>query len=260
VILVIIARLKNSGLDIIKKTFQNMQEVAMRKKGFVQLLLLIIFLCPITVYPQAQVNNRVDKSEKVILIDPGHGGIDGGAVGKDGTLEKDLNLIIGKTLRDSLLGEGYKTVISREDDRSLCTEGGTIRKKKLEDLDSRQKLIKESNCNMFISIHLNAFPQHQYYGAQVWYASNKKSENFGTLMQGNLKENLDVNNKRKAKNAKESFIILRNCPDIPAIIIECGFLSNAAEAEKLKDPAYQQKIAQSIVKGVNMYFQKEIQQ
>jgi N-acetylmuramoyl-L-alanine amidase len=113
---------------------------------------------------------------------------------------------------------------------------------------------------MFISIHLNAFPQRQYYGAQVWYASNKNSEIFGVLMQNTLREELDVNNKRKVKNAKDSFIILRNPPDIPAIIIECGFLSNDAEAEKLKSDSYQEKVVQSIVKAVNLYYEKDIQQ
>ena len=112
---------------------------------------------------------------------------------------------------------------------------------------------------MFISIHLNAFPQRQYYGAQVWYASNKKSEVFGTMMQNNLREDLDVNNKRKAKDAKDSFIIMRNPPNIPAIIIECGFLSNEMEAQKLKSDSYQQQLAQTIVKTVNMYFQKNPQ-
>lgn len=231
-------------------------------KRFLQLLLITAFLLTSTRQPMAMTNkmtnNRTDKSKKIILIDPGHGGIDGGAVGKDGTLEKDLNLTIGKILKEELLKEGYKILISREDDRSLCTEGGTIRKKKLEDLYNRQKLIRKSNCDMFISIHLNSFPQQQYYGAQVWYAANKKSENFGTLMQNTLREDLDANNKRKAKNAKNDFIILRNCPDIPAIIIECGFLSNPTEAKKLKDPAYQNKIAKSIVRGVNMYFEKEM--
>ncbi|WP_243154872.1 N-acetylmuramoyl-L-alanine amidase CwlD [Clostridium thermarum] len=230
----------------------------MYKRWLLQLFLIMAFLLLFTIYPMANINNITDKSNKLILIDPGHGGIDGGAVGKDGTLEKDLNLIIGKTLKDELFKEGYKIVMSREDDRSLCTDGGTIRKKKLEDLDNRQKLIRKSNCDMFISVHLNSFPQQQYYGAQIWYAANKKSENFGILMQNTLREDLDVNNKRKAKNAKDDFIILRNCPDIPAIIIECGFLSNPPEAKKLKDPAYQKKIAQAIVRAVNVYFEKEM--
>jgi N-acetylmuramoyl-L-alanine amidase len=202
---------------------------------------------------------KADNSEKIILLDPGHGGIDGGAVAKDGTLEKDINLIISKKLKELLLKEGYKVIMSREEDKSLCSEGGTIRKKKLEDLDNRQKLIKSSKCNMFISIHLNAFPQRQYYGAQVWYASNKKSENFGIMMQNNLREDLDANNKRMAKDAKDSFIIMRSPPDIPAIIIECGFLSNEAEAEKLKTDSYQQELAKSIVRTVKIYFEKNPQ-
>lgn len=225
------------------------------KKAFY--ILLLIFMTVTIFSPPLYI--KADNSKKLILVDPGHGGIDGGAVAKDGTLEKDINLIIAKKVRDLLVKEGYKVLMSREEDKSLCTEGGTIRKKKLEDLDNRQKLIKSSKCDMFISIHLNAFPQRQYYGAQVWYASNKKSEVFGTMMQNNLREDLDVNNKRKAKDAKDSFIIMRNPPNIPAIIIECGFLSNEMEAQKLKSDSYQQQLTQTIVKTVNMYFQKNPQ-
>lgn len=231
----------------------------MRKKKYSIFFLAFIFISLQNVTVLAQSDKEVNRADKVILVDPGHGGIDGGAVGKDGTLEKDINLIIGKKLQDLLVKEGYKAIISREDDRGLCTEGGTIRKKKLEDLYNRQKLMKESNCSMFISIHLNAFPQRQYYGAQVWYADNKMSENFGILMQNTLREDLDLKNKRKAKNAKDSFIIMREPPDIPSIIIECGFLSNAVEAERLKSYSYQQEIAKSIIRAVNTYFEKEVQ-
>ncbi|HCW03396.1 MAG TPA: N-acetylmuramoyl-L-alanine amidase CwlD [Clostridium sp.] len=219
--------------------------------------IIFMYLTVTILFPPLYI--KADNPEKIILVDPGHGGIDGGAVAKDGTLEKDINLIISKKVKDLLVKEGYKALMSREEDKSLCSEGGTIRKKKLEDLDNRQKLIKSSKCDMFISIHLNAFPQRQYYGAQVWYASNKKSEAFGVMMQSNLRADLDANNKRMAKDAKDSFIIMRNPPDIPAIIIECGFLSNEAEAQKLKSDGYQQQLAQSIVKTVNMYFEKNAQ-
>ncbi|NLZ49874.1 MAG: N-acetylmuramoyl-L-alanine amidase CwlD [Clostridiales bacterium] len=229
------------------------------KKSIIKVcnIFLLMFFAVMIFFPPIYI--KADNSKKTILVDPGHGGIDGGAVAKDGTLEKDINLTISKKVRDLLVKEGYKVIMSREEDKSLSSEGGTIRKRKLEDLDNRQKLIRTSQSDMFISIHLNAFPQRQYYGAQVWYASNKKSENFAVMMQNNLKEDLDPNNKRMAKDAKDSFIIMRNPPDIPAIMIECGFLSNEAEAQRLKSDSYQQQLAQSIARTVNMYFEKNPQ-
>lgn len=229
------------------------------KKSIIKVcnIFLLMFFAVMIFFPPIYI--KADNSKKTILVDPGHGGIDGGAVAKDGTLEKDINLTISKKVRDLLVKEGYKVIMSREEDKSLSSEGGTIRKRKLEDLDNRQKLIRTSQSDMFISIHLNAFPQRQYYGAQVWYASNKKSENFAVMMQNNLKEDLDPNNKRMAKDAKDSFIIMRNPPDIPAIMIECGFLSNEAEAQRLKSDSYRQQLAQSIARTVNMYFEKNPQ-
>lgn len=223
---------------------------------------LIIVFCLLFSFSTEVTAETLEKSiylKETILIDAGHGGIDGGAVGPNSLLEKDINLLIAKKTKDLLTKAGYNVIMSREEDMGLYTESGTIRKKKLEDLDNRQKLIKESNCQVFISIHLNAFPQRQYHGAQVWYANNRASMNFAYLMQRNLREDLDNENKRQAKPAKDGYIILRNPPDIPAIIVECGFLSNANEALMLKEDSYQQKIAQCIEKTVTMYLKDKIQ-
>jgi N-acetylmuramoyl-L-alanine amidase len=194
---------------------------------------------------------------KIILIDPGHGGVDGGASGKNsGVLEKDINLSICKKIEQVLKKDGYKVIMSREDDRGLYTEDGRIRKKKLEDLANRCNLIKDSNCDMFISIHLNAFPQTQYYGAQVWYAGNDASIRFANILQMNLREDLDKTNDRKIKPGGSIYRILKSVGEKPAVISECGFLSNSAEEIKLKDEGYQQQIAESVVKSVNMYFKQ----
>jgi N-acetylmuramoyl-L-alanine amidase len=192
--------------------------------------------------------------QKIILVDPGHGGIDGGAVAKSGILEKDINLLIGKKLKAQLEKQGYKVIMSREEDMGLYTDEGRIRKKKIEDLENRLKLKKESNCDMFISVHLNAFPETQYYGAQVWYGGNEESRKFAAILQRTMREQLDKENKRVQKPAGNAFRILRDNGSTAAVLVECGFLSNAAEEAKLKTGDYQQKIADAISKAVDEYF------
>lgn len=190
---------------------------------------------------------------KTILIDPGHGGIDGGAQAKDGTCEKDINLSISLKLKKYLENKKCKVIMTREEDKGLYTESGKIRKKKLEDLENRCKIKLKSNCDVFVSIHLNMFPQTQYYGAQVWYGDNEKSEELAGIIQRNIINDLDKNNKRKEKPAKNSYKILRYGKDIPSVIVECGFLSNDAERQKLKDINYQQKIAESIGRSIEEF-------
>ena len=128
-------------------------------------LLIITYYIPIKAC-------KIDNSEKIILIDPGHGGIDGGAKSKSGTIEKDINLQISLKLRDSLKEKGYKVYMTRECDEGLYQKGTTVREKKREDLNKRVEMKKETECDIFISIHQNMFPQSKCYGAQVWYASN----------------------------------------------------------------------------------------
>lgn len=192
--------------------------------------------------------------EKVILIDPGHGGVDGGASGKGGAMEKDINLKISLKLKDELIKEGYEVVMIRAEDKGLYIDEGRIRKKKLEDLNNRVKMKKDSNCDMFISIHLNAFPESKYYGAQVWYSRNKDSQRFARIVQQNLRTDLDPNNDRHEKSALDSYKVLRVNDDMPSVLIECGFLSNQMEEQKLVTDEYQNKIAKSIVKSVQMYY------
>lgn len=202
------------------------------------------------------VNSKTFKEngKKIILIDPGHGGLDGGAVSKNGTVEKDITLKISLKLRDKLKKHGYNIVMTREEDKGLYTADGTIRKKKIEDLNNRCKMKKESNCNLFVSIHLNMFPQSQYYGSQVWYSKNGESRRLAKLIQDNLKKDLDDGNKRVEKPALNSYKILRCYDIVPSVIVESGFLSNPTEESKLKDDKYQDKIAESIAKSIDMYF------
>lgn len=200
-------------------------------------------------------NNSIDNQHKIkILIDPGHGGIDGGAVSKAGTIEKDIDLQIGLKLKDKLDHNGYEIIMTRDEDKGLYSENGTIRKKKIEDLKNRCKLKDESNCDMFVSIHLNMFPQSKYHGAQVWYSKNQESRKFAHILQQNLINGLDTSNNRKEKSAEDFYRVLNCKDDIPSVIIECGFLSNIEEEQKLIDPNYQEKLAELIFQSIQVYF------
>ncbi|WP_252231156.1 MULTISPECIES: N-acetylmuramoyl-L-alanine amidase CwlD [unclassified Clostridium] len=189
-----------------------------------------------------------NKSKHVIVIDPGHGGIDGGAKSKKGTVEKDINLSISLKLKDQLEELGYNVYLTREDDSELD-------KKKVNDLNARCNMKKDKNCEVFISIHQNMFPQPKCFGAQVWYSNNEKSKLLADNIQNSLKSNIDDENKRVAKAAKDQYRILRDGYDGACVLVECGFLSNNKEEENLKSDEHQEKIAKSISDAVNSYFE-----
>ncbi|MEG0132950.1 MAG: N-acetylmuramoyl-L-alanine amidase CwlD [Clostridium sp.] len=194
-------------------------------------------------------------SEKIILIDPGHGGIDGGASSKDGTAEKNINLNIGLLLGANLKSQGYKVEFTRSEDVGLYTEGKPIKEMKYEDLNRRVALKNETKCDMFVSIHLNAFPQANCKGAQVWYSDYKDSAKLASVMQSTLKSKLDPSNKREAKAAGSQYKVLRGNDDMPGVIVECGFLSNPEECDKLKTEDYQQMIANALSESISIYLE-----
>jgi N-acetylmuramoyl-L-alanine amidase len=196
----------------------------------------------------------IEDLEKVILIDPGHGGMDGGAISISGTLEKDINLMISLKLRNKLLAEGYEVLMTREEDKGLYRSTGPIRKMKLEDLNSRCNIKRDSNCDIFISIHQNYFPERKYYGSQVWYSKSEDSKRLAQILQKSFRDDLENGNKREEKPAGNDYKILRCYCSIPSVIVECGFLSNTKEEIQLKDENYQELIADSIVKSINEYF------
>ncbi|WP_372451201.1 N-acetylmuramoyl-L-alanine amidase CwlD [Clostridium estertheticum] len=204
--------------------------------------------------------NSNQLGNKKILIDAGHGGMDGGTSSKEGTIEKNINLIIATKLKASLQKAGYEVVMTREDDTGLYSNKGTIREKYREDLKKRCDLKKSSNCDMFVSIHLNYFTESKYYGAQVWYSNYKDSSILASVIQKNFKVDLDSNNKRVPKAAKSSYKILRENDVMPSVIVECGFLSNYEEEQKLKSDEYQGKIAGSISKSICEFYKSNLQE
>ena len=186
-------------------------------------------------------------SKGIVLIDAGHGGIDGGAQSRNGTIEKDINLQISKRLKEKLEKEGYKVYMTREEDKELSP-------KKVKDLEARCKMKIETKCDIFISIHQNKFNSEKCFGAQVWYASNEKSMKLAKYVQGSLKEVVKDNNKRLEKAAKEQYKILRDKYDGACLIVECGFLSNNEEEQRLKSESHQNQIVEGITIGINKYF------
>lgn len=216
--------------------------------------LFLLMLCSYYSVKKAYFIKNQKNDKKIILIDPGHGGMDGGAVSKNGTVEKDINLSISLKIKDELIKKGYKVIMTREEDKGLYSDKGKVRQKKIEDLNNRCKMRKDSNCNIFISIHLNMFPQSNCYGAQVWYSNNDKSKKLASIIQNNFKLDIDKSNNRLEKPAGKAYKILRNDEGIPSVIVECGFLSNPEEESKLKTESYQKNIATTITKSVDEYF------
>ncbi|WP_100374477.1 N-acetylmuramoyl-L-alanine amidase CwlD [Bacillus sp. FJAT-45037] len=195
-------------------------------------------------------------SGKIIIIDPGHGGIDGGAVSKDGLLEKEVTLQISEQLRDYLQEAGALVLMTREEDRDLATEGTKkIRHRKIEDLKRRVEIVNESEADMFVSIHLNAIPSPKWSGAQTFYnRAIPENEGLAKFIQSEIKTNLE-NTERTAKPINNVFL-LKNA-EIPGVLVEAGFLSHPTEASMLQTHAYQQKVAASIYQGIMRYYTNE---
>ncbi|MEQ8196555.1 MAG: N-acetylmuramoyl-L-alanine amidase CwlD [Clostridiaceae bacterium] len=217
-------------------------------KKRIPILLLSMFVLLSNTYMQSVHAAQVCK---VILIDPGHGGFDGGAKSKNGTVEKDLNLSISLKLKEILQKENYKVYLTRESDIALYDSDKKVRQKKVEDLKKRCELKRETSCDIFISIHQNMFLQSSVSGAQVWHSSNEESKKLAALLQESLRNTLDKDNKRQPKDAKEDYRILRDNYPGANVLVECGFLSNSKEEQLLKDEKYQDKIANAIKDAIN---------
>lgn len=192
----------------------------------------------------------------VVVIDAGHGGEDGGAVGVGGIQEKDINLKIAKNLDSMLKASGFKTVMVRDDDYDISDSNlKTVRERKVSDLNNRLKLIESNpNCT-FISIHQNKFSQSQYWGTQVFYSpNNDNSKILATDIKDAVTAFLQPENKREIKPADKNIYILYNTKQA-AVLVECGFLSNPSEANKLNSDEYQKDMSFAIYSGFLSYWQ-----
>lgn len=188
-------------------------------------------------------------AEKVIIIDPGHGGWDPGKTGAAGENEKIINLQIALKLQSYLEQSGAVVLVTRNTDNALS-------EKKKEDMKLRKEIANESQGDMFISIHQNAFPSAGPKGAQVFYfRDSEEGKHLAETIQKQLKLVINPDNKREAK-ANTDYYILKNTK-IPAAIVECGFLSNREEEQLLNDDSYQEKVAWAIYLGIIDYFKEE---
>lgn len=191
------------------------------------------------------------QSENIFVIDAGHGGVDGGATSCTGILESQYNLEIALKLRDLMHLLGMHTVMIRETDCSVYTKGESIAQKKVSDLKERVRIVNSIDDAVLISIHQNHFPQHQYSGAQVFYAPTQTSKELAKKLQDAFVQNVNPGSRRQIKKADG--IYLMQHIDCPGVLIECGFLSNPKETYLLSNPAYQRKLCSVIACTVSMY-------
>jgi len=188
--------------------------------------------------------------DRQLILDAGHGGEDGGAVSVTGVPESEINLAITLKL-DQLLGfYGVSPMLLRESDRSLHDESAkTIREKKVSDLHNRVAIINGTEDAVVVSIHQNTFPDPSLHGCQVFYRAEGESQTLAELVQESIRQHLDEGNHRKAAKIPNSVYLMKNIT-CPAILVECGFLSNVAEEARLSTNEYQDELAACIAAGV----------
>ncbi len=194
-------------------------------------------------------------TNKVIVLDPGHGGPDPGAIGKSGIFEKDINLDIVLKLQGFLEQSGCITQLTRAIDESIHDKDkNSIRRKKNSDLKNRKNIIDTSQANAYISIHLNSFPEEQYKGVQSFYPRDSEdSKRLAKSIQKELKSTLQINDNREALPIGD--VYLMKDTKIPSVIVECGFLSNPEEEKNLSTEEYRKKIAWGIYLGIMNFFE-----
>lgn len=220
------------------------------------LVVVLIALVALLILPLAFSDNDMQVSQNdvlnfpVVVIDAGHGGIDGGASVAN-VYEKDLNLKISEKVRDFLSLYNVNAVMTRERDTLLADDSS--RHKKRDDLLSRVKIAKSFGDCVYVSIHMNKFPIEKYSGLQVFYsANNPLSEALSLIIQENVREKIDPDNNRQTKKAGTSIYVLDRLT-CPAVLIECGFLSNEEEFKKLTDDSYQNALAFVIAGSIIEY-------
>lgn len=218
--------------------------------------LLILVAC----YPLLQSKNTAsvniqNTAKPVVIIDAGHGGFDGGAVAGDGTLEKDINLEIATVLSEMLVFSGYDVVMTRTTDTGTEDDSSQpISKRKVSDIKNRLSIINTYENSIFVSIHLNKFTSSSASGAQVFYSKNNKdSFELGNCIQAAVKSLLQNDNERVIKQGTKSTYLLYHATN-PAVIVECGFLSNKNDLALLKNEQYQKNMAYAVFCGINNYY------
>lgn len=220
-------------------------------KAFVALVILILqlSLCSCGNYTETAADAQV------IIIDAGHGGEDSGAVGTNGVFEKDINLEIAFLMRDELVSRGYTVILSRGDDRMLYAEEENIKGiRKICDLKNRVKIFNSYENAVVVSIHMNSFSSSKYYGTQIYHSENPDSKILAEKIMQSVREDLQPDNKRPLKSSNGIYILENT--EHPIVLVECGFLSNPDECEKLSEKEYQKRLSFSMVCGIIKYMEE----
>lgn len=195
----------------------------------------------------------------VIIIDAGHGGEDGGAVANDNTAEKDINLSVSLKINDILSLFGFKTCMIRETDKLIYDASATtMRQKKNSDLHNRHEMMNEYENCLYLSIHQNKFEDSRIWGAQTFYSPNdEQSPILAEFIQSEIISLIQPDNTRVIKKTGTSVFVIYNATK-PAVMVECGFISNPQELKKLKDDKYQNEMSFAISNGVINYYISEV--
>lgn len=203
---------------------------------------------------KVSVSSQSVKSMPTIVIDAGHGGEDGGAVSESGVLEKDINLSIANDTSALFYLLGFDVTQTRKTDIALDNGEDTIRKRKVSDMKKRLEMFNSSKENTIISIHQNKFSESKYHGTQIFYSpNNPKSKQLADSIKYSVKGLLQPDNERECKKADSGIYLLNNTNN-PAVIVECGFISNGEECKNLLDSQYQKQMAFSITAGFLSYY------
>ena len=213
------------------------------------LLVIIVSGLYFTIQKQNTVETMLPVNSKVIILDAGHGGWDPGKTGTQGDNEKNINLQIAQKLKQYLEQGGAVVYMTRNSDEALGEKKG-------EDMKERKRIANESEGDIFVSIHQNAFPKGSAKGAQVFYhKQSQEGKKLAEEIQKSLKKYVDDENIREVKENTNYYILKKT--ELPSALVECGFLSNLEEEKKLNTEEYQQKVAWAIYVGIMNYFEQQ---
>ena len=194
--------------------------------------------------------SAAEKPPETVVIDPGHGGEDGGAVSPGGVQESHINLAVSKRLRDLLCFAGIPTVMTREEDVTICDEGlGTIRARKASDIRNRVAIVNGTENAVLLSIHQNSLPSSTVtHGAQVFWNQQEGAKELAEAIQTSLNGAINVGNEKHTKQIPPTVYLMKHVT-VPAVLVECGFLTNQEETRRLQDETHQRTLAISIAAG-----------
>lgn len=228
-----------------------LRQYAGRIGAFLILTAVYLIIAGTARYQLSAITAAIEEQPTTIVIDAGHGGEDGGAVGITGTKESLINLEISTRLDYLLTFCGYQTEMIRTEDCAVYTEGTSLSEKKVSDLKQRVKMVNSAEPAILLSVHQNHFSDSRYSGAQVFYAKTNGSKELALLLQSALCDTLDPENNRTAKEADSVYLLKQiSCP---GVLIECGFLSNQEEEVRLQDGEYQKMLVCVITNALSQF-------